>query len=178
MKPWTPIAVACLGVCAIPTATYAEDDEWALSIGPSYRGLSEAWGETSVYRHAPGALARVRYGVGDFFQIGASIEGNVALATDASALGPVGAVFLEAHYVVDIVTWAPFVSAGIGALVRTQVPDDDTRVDLALMVGGGLEYRQDRDWGLGFAGRYELVVTDFERADAFSLALVYTLFFE
>ncbi len=72
----------------------------------------------------------------------------------------------------------PFVSAGIGGLVRTSVPNDDTRFDLALMVGGGLEYRPERDWALGFTGHYDFVVTDFERADAFSLALVYTLFFE
>ncbi len=184
MKRWSPIAIACLSVSAlgaIASRAHAEDDEWALSIGPSYRGLSEAWGDTELLRSAPGALARLRYGVGDFFQIGASIEANVALPTDASALGPVGAVFLEAHYVIDIVTWVPFVSAGLGALVRTQVPDespDGTRVDLALMVGGGIEYRPERDWAFGFTGHYEFVVTDFDRADAFSLALVYTVFFE
>jgi opacity protein-like surface antigen len=178
MKRSWQIAVACLGVCVIDTSARAEYDEWAVSFGPSYRGLSEAWDDTTVFRSAPGAMVRVRYGVDDFFQIGASLEANLALATDASTLGPIGAAFFEVHYVVDIVTWVPFVSAGIGGLVRTSVPNDDTRFDLALMVGGGLEYRPERDWALGFTGHYDFVVTDFERADAFSLALVYTLFFE
>lgn len=173
---------APLALLALAAPAHAEDDEWALSLGPSYRGISEATGDdATTLRSAPGALVRLRYGVGDFFQIGASLDAGVALATDTSALAPVAAAFFELHYVIDIVTWVPFVSAGVGALVRGQVPaapEPELRVDLAVTVGGGLEYRPARDWAVGFAGRYELVVTDFDRADAFSLTLFYTLFFE
>jgi len=182
-----PLAVLCLVACCA-NAVHAEDDEWALSVGPSYRGLSEATGDdTTTFRSAPGALVRLRYGVGDFFQIGASLDAGVALATDFSNVAPIAAAFFEVHYIIDIVTWVPFISAGIGPLLRGAVPhegmtkdkdDAELRVDLALTVGGGLEYRPAREWAVGFAGRYELVVTDFDRADAFSLTLVYTLFFE
>jgi len=180
---------ALLGLLVLASApANAEDGEWALSVGPSYRGISEATGDDqTVLRSAPGVLVRARYGVGDFFQIGASLDAGVALPTSHSPVAPVAAALFEVHYVIDIVTWVPFVSAGVGALLRGGVPhegitkdvdDAELRVDLAVTLGGGLEYRPARDWAVGFAGRYELVVTDFERADAFSLTLFYTTFFE
>lgn len=182
----------CLPLCLLALASTparAEDDEWALSVGPAFRGISEAVGDGDTQlRAAPGALVRVRYGIGDFFQLGASLDAGVALPTGHnSALAPIAAALFEVHYVLDIVTWVPFVSAGIGALMRGGVPpegvmkdldDGELRVDLAVTVGGGLEYRPAREWAIGFAGRYELVVSDFDRADAFSLSLFYTSFFE
>ena len=161
-------------------AAHAEDGEWALSLGPGLRVLAESVppsGESTT-RWAPGALVRLRYGAGDFFQIGASLEGGAALPTDASAVAPVAAAFAEVHYVIDIVTWVPFVTVGVGALLRGEVPGEGLRADLALAFGGGLEYRPERDFALGISGRYELVATDYDRGDAFSLSLVYTLFFE
>jgi len=187
MRPLVPFVPLCLLVLASATA-HAEDGEWALSVGPNYRGLSEAAGdEGATLRSAPGALVRLRYGVGDFFQIGASLDAGIALPTGTSVAAPVIAALFEAHYVIDIVTWVPFVSAGLGALVRGAVPtgalqkdadDAETRVDLVLTFGGGIEYRPARDWAVGFSGRYELIVTDFDRADAFSLSLFYTHFLE
>jgi hypothetical protein len=164
----------------LPTATaHAEDDEWALSLGPAVTGLSEAIPDDgSALRWAPGVMARLRYGVGDFFQLGGALDVGLGLPNDTSGLGLVAAAFVEAHYVIDIVTWVPFVSLGAGVLVRDEVPGEGLRADLALALGGGLEYRPARAYAFGFTGRYELVVTDFDRADAFSLALVYTLFFE
>jgi len=161
----------------------AEDGEWALSLGPGLRVLHEttgdgAGGEITATRFGPSPLVRLRYGVGDFFQLGASLDLGPALATDTSALAPVAAAFLEAHYFIDIVTWVPFVTLGVGALLRGEVPGDGVRVDLAVALGGGLEYRPERDYALGLSGRYELVATDFARTDAFSFHLVYTLFFE
>lgn len=165
----------------------AEDGEWALSVGPTFRGLVEATSqEDSVFRPGFGGFARLRYGIGDFFQVGGALDAGVTLPTDTSDLAPVGSLVLEIHYVIDIVTWVPFVTLGAGVLIRAERPDEtgsgpsDPSViaDLLVTAGGGLEYRPARDWALGLTGRYELVVTDFAHADAFSVALVYTLFFE
>ena len=67
------LAAAVLSRVAVAPAR-AEADEWALSIGPVYRGLVEPFdtadGESTIFRSAVGGLVRLRYGVDDFFQIG------------------------------------------------------------------------------------------------------------
>lgn len=178
VRAWLPL-LASLTLTATPLR--AEDGEWALSFGPGLRVLTEtvddgAGGELGGTRFSPGALVRVRRGVGDFFQLGASLDLGAALPHDPSALAPIAAAFAEAHYFIDIVTWVPFVTFGVGALVRGEVPGDGLRADLALALGGGLEYRPERAFALGLTGRYEALVTDLDRSDAFSFHLVYTLF--
>ncbi len=160
----------------------AEDGEWALSLGPAFRGLVETPPEgDAAFRAGLSGFVRLRHGLGDFFQLGLALDLGVTLPNDTFTLGPGGALFAEAHYVIDIVTWVPFVTAGVGVLVRDGAPDDPAAApvaDLVVALGAGLEYRPARDWALGLTARYELVVTDLEHTDAFSLALVYTIFFE
>ena len=159
------------------TPAQAEDDEWALSIGPAFRGLSEtiATGEHQ-FRAAPGLCARLRYGVGDFFQLGGRIDVGLGIPTDASRLALVTSALFEVHYVIDIVTWVPFLTLGLGALLRDAVPERGLRMDPVLALGGGLEYRPTRDEALGFTAGYDWM--PFDGDSAFSLALVYTRFFE
>lgn len=171
-----PLAAALL---LAPASAHAEAAESALTLGPLLRGLTEtAPGAEAAFRPAFGLEARYRYGLDDFFQVGLALD--LDLTTDPAF---VGALAAEVHYVIDIVTWVPYVSLGLGALVRDAVPTSaDTtsapRADLLATLGGGLEYRPARDYAFDLHGRYELVLTDFDRSSSFSVVLGYTLFFE
>lgn len=180
----TRLPLALPALCAAALAAFApsaraEAGESALTLGPLFRGLSEATPDTdAVFRPAFGLEARYRYGLDDFFQLGLALD--LGLATD-SATGPafVGALTAEVHYVIDIVTWVPYVTLGLGTLVRDAVPGASAlRPDLIATFGGGLEYRPARDHAFDLHGRYELALTDLDRTSSFSVVLGYTLFFE
>ena len=184
---WLHALAAAFLSCVAVAPARAEADEWALSIGPVYRGLVEPFdtadGESTIFRSAVGGLVRLRYGVDDFFQIGGSLDAGVGLPNDISPVAPIAAAFFEAHYVVDIVTWVPYATLGIGGILRGAAPDDEgteLHLEPALTLGGGLEYRPAREFAVDFAGRYELVFLhpSLESLSGFSFALTYTLFFE
>ncbi len=159
----------------------AEAEEWGLSVGPSLVGASESFdtGESEL-RLFWGAQGRIRYGRDDFWQLGGSLDVGVSSPHAATA----STLLAEIHYVIDILTWVPFVSIGCGAKIRESVPTStdaptETALDLVLAFGAGLEYRPSRDYALGISGRYELLPTDVDRTDfAFQTGLNLTLFFE
>lgn len=169
------VALALLAAASHTRPARAEAEESALTLGPLFRGLSEtAPGADAAFRPAFGLEARYRYGLDDFFQVGLALD--LGLAPDPAF---VGALTAELHYVIDIVTWVPYVSVGLGTLVRDAVPGATAaRADLLATIGGGLEYRPARDFALDLHGRYELALTDFDRTSSFSVVLGYTLFFE
>lgn len=182
-RPPALVAAFLVSFAAVPAR--AEADEWALSLGPVYRGLVEPAGdgERTIYRSALGGFARLRYGLDDFFQIGGSLDVDLGFANDVSPYAAIAAAFFEVHYVVDIVTWVPYVTLGVGGLMRGAAPEDDhteLHVEPALTLGGGLEYRPARDFAVDFSGRYELVLLhpSLESMSGFSFALTYTFFFE
>jgi hypothetical protein len=168
-------------LAAVPSGmARAEADEWAWSLGAGLRGLIEAPTEDaeSTSRYAVGLTSRLRYGIDDFWQAGLSVD--LGLTVDDAAF--VGSALAELHYIVDIVSWVPFLTVGVGALVRDGTPSaagPALRTDLVVAFGGGVEYRPDRDFAIGLSGRYELVPTDYSRVDGcFQVALSYVLFFE
>lgn len=175
------LAALPLLVAGMTGPVRAEADEWALHVGPGLTGLSErplaADGDEASLRLGLGLTTGLRYGLSDFWQLGASLDAHLAVE-DAAFLG---ALYAELHYVIDIVTWVPFLTLGVGARLRDQTPSasgPELRVDLAVTLGGGIEYRPDRDFAFGLEGRYELIPTDFSRAHGFTVALRYTRFFE
>ncbi len=167
-------------LAAAPSGTArAEADEWALSLGAGLRGLVEAPTDDaeSNSRYAVGLTSRLRYGIDDFWQAGLSVD--LGLNVDDAAF--VGSILAEAHYIIDIVSWVPYLTIGVGALVRDGTPSSAgpvLRTDLVVAIGGGVEYRPERDFAIGLSGRYELVPTDYSRVDGFQVALSYVLFFE
>jgi len=101
----------------------------------------------------------------EYWGISAAVRGGGALAGDA----PEGIVhgLVEARYVIESMTWAPWLAIGIGALYRTRGTEAYKgneaaagRVDLTVHAGGGLDYRPSRDWSVGLVVRYNLTLTD------------------
>jgi len=177
--PGLLFALAPMLVAAPSGTARAEADEWALSLGAGLRGLIEAPTEDaeSASRYAVGLTSRLRYGIDDFWQAGVSID--LGLTIDDAAF--VCSLLAEAHYIIDIVSWVPHLTVGVGALVRDGTPSNAgpaLRTDLVVSIGGGVEYRPERDFAIGLSARYELVPTDFSRVDGFQVALSYILFFE
>lgn len=181
-SPCLFLAPALAALLALPPsgAARAEAQEWAWSFGPGLRGLVEAPAADleSSSRYAVGLASGLRYGLDDFWQAGFTVD--LGLTVDDASF--VGSLMGELHYVIDIVSWVPYLSAGVGALVRDGTPSASgpaLRTDLLVAIGGGVEYRPERDFALGLSGRYELVPTDFSRVDgSFQLAVSYVLFFE
>lgn len=151
-----------------PSPASAELGEWGLSLGAGVLGVEGADDTLSL---APTLSFALRYGVSDFWLVGATLDGGPAFSDGLD--GAFSLLSAELGYAVDIVTWVPRLTLGVGALATWS---DTPRVDLALSAGLGLEYREDRDWALLFSGRYHYLPTD--DASAFSFSLGLTLYFE
>jgi hypothetical protein len=168
-------------VVASSSRADAEAGEWGLSLGPSVLGASETGPDSdTALRLFWGLQGRIRYGLDDFWQLGGSVD--IGVSSPHAATG--STVLAEIHYVIDIVTWVPYVSFAVGGRLREAIPTGvveatETAFDLILAFGAGLEYRPARDYALGVSGRYELLPTDIDRTDfAFQTGLNLTLFFE
>ncbi|MFT7580079.1 MAG: hypothetical protein ACI9MR_001746 [Myxococcota bacterium] len=183
------VAAVLLSLLLPTSAAHAEVDEFAVSVGPAL-WLSSATptfaddSQLEVTSVAPAVHLGLRYGLTDFWQIGGSIGGGLALSGDHDP-SFVGYAHTEAYYFLDALTWVVYGVAGVGVLARGQHPDvlvgtaDGLRFDLSAALGAGLDYRPARDWSVGGAFRYHLVLTDFERtAPQFELAFTYTSYFE
>jgi hypothetical protein len=151
---------------ALPAGARAEVGEWALTLGAGATGITS---EPLVI--APTLSAGLRYGASDFWILGATLDAGPRFADGLD--GGHALATAEAVYAIDIVTWVPRLSVGLGALVTLA---DESRIDLALTAGLGLEYRADRDWALLFTGRYLYLPT--AEQSAFSFVFGYTLYFE
>ncbi|MFO0751031.1 MAG: hypothetical protein U1F43_35960 [Myxococcota bacterium] len=152
----------------------ADMDEWQLGLGGDYRGLVLSGDPDDLVIHGPGIAAGLWYGVDDYWQLGASAQLGVGLPSPGDP-GFLGSVALEARYVLDIVEWVPHVTAAVGALFDGV---GDGRVDVLAGIGGGLDYRPERDWGFGIDLRYDFILTDLDGVtSAFHGALVYSSFF-
>ena len=162
---FTTSAVAALAL-GWPSPATAELGEWGLTFGAGALGVD---GEALTV--APTLSFALRYGVSDFWLVGATLDGGPTFSDGLD--GAFTLLSAELGYAVDIVTWVPRLTLGVGALTTFA---DASRVDLALSAGLGLEYREDRDWALLFSGRYHYLPTD--DASAFSLSFGLTLYFE
>lgn len=144
----------------------AELGEWGLTLGAGALGVD---GEALTV--APTLSFALRYGVSDFWLVGVTLDGGPTFRDGLD--GALTLLSAELGYAIDIVSWVPRLTLGVGGLATLA---DESRVDLALSAGLGLEYRESRDWALLFSGRYHYLPT--ADASAFSLTLGLTLYFE
>ena len=180
LPTWCAAVAGVAGVAgaAFPVAAHAEADEWAVSLGGFYRGLSTDSGSGGAgYSHGAGAHGSFRYGLGDFWQLGGTLQAGVGFG--AGGPGFVGVASFDLHWIVDIVTWVPYLSLSAGALTRAPSPAAGFRLDASVGIGGGLDYRPERTWSVGFAARAEFPLTDLARTPVtYFAALTWTTYFE
>jgi len=162
-------------IASVPLAARADEGEWALSLGPAYRVYSDDLAGT---RHSLGLSVGAHYALDDFWQLGGTVEGAytvapslVAQAEDPTGLS--GMVRADIRWLVDVLTWVPFVEVSVGVAIRGRNdPPDATsspstaRLDLVTLVSIGLDYRPERDWSLGVRGGVGWLLTDLSRAGA------------
>lgn len=149
-----------------PSPASAELGEWGLTLGAGAIGVD---GETLTV--APTLSFALRYGLSDFWLVGVTLDGGPTFRDGLD--GAFTLLSAELGYAIDIVTWVPRLTLGVGGLATFA---DEGRVDLAVSAGLGLEYREARDWALLFSGRYHYLPT--ADASAFSLSFGLTFYFE
>lgn len=165
---WTMTLTASALVVGAPSQASAELGEWGLTLGGGVLGVEGADDTLSL---APTLSFALRYGVSDFWLLGLTLDGGPAFSDGLDGASTL--LSAELGYAVDIVSWVPRLTLGVGALATWS---DTPRVDLALSAGLGLEYREDRDWAILFSGRYHFLPT--AEASGFSASLGLTLYFE
>lgn len=177
------LGAALLALLAV-TPARAEEGELALTLGVGAWIESATVGDLEIASVAPVALAALRYGLSDFWQLGGSLSAGVSLSGDHDPAF-VGTAHLEAYYFLDVVTWVLYAVAGAGVLVREAHPDvlagtsSGPGADLSLLAGLGLDYRSAREWSLGLTIRYHVIVTDLERTSpSLAATLGWTAYFE
>lgn len=119
-------------------------------------------------RFFPLASGGVRYAVDDFWELGGFASAGVGVG---GGLRPEGLAQLafEARYVIDALTWVPYLCAGVGGLLRSDGPGAydglaaGPAIDLTAHAGFGVEYRPSRDWSVGAVARYHFALTDLAR---------------
>jgi len=161
----TILGLVLLLLCLPTHNASAEEGEHTLSAGLSWLSLTHP--QESAPDLRMGALGGItyRYAVDDFWELG----GNLSFGVDAGgdqAAAFVGQALFETRYVIDALTWVPYLCIGAGALMRSGAPrvwkeESTLSVDLSAHAGIGVEWRPARAWSIGIAARYHILITDF-----------------
>lgn len=141
----------------------AEADETVLWGGLQSVSWTRSEAGTTTSAAAVTGVIGARYGIDDFWEVGAQIGGGANL-TETTLGAPLGLATLEARYIIDALTWVPWVCAGVGAVLRGEASDPVRRVDMAGHLGAGTDYRPERAWGLSLSARLHAPFTDAERS--------------
>ena len=145
------------------SVAHAEEDETVLWTGLQSVGWARLQPPPSSNTMAMSAAFGARYGIDDFWEVAAQLSGGASLSESNRGAG-FGTLILETRYTIDALTWVPWVCAGVGALGRDGVNEEDMRLDVTAHFGVGAEYRPARDWGLSFSARAHSPLTDPERS--------------
>ena len=159
------ILAVCLGSMLVaPNQAFAEEGEHALSAGASLMVLTHPSDAGGMLRFAPGAGIGYRYAIDDFWELGASLTLGGSLGADKPEAF-IGHALFESRYVIDALTWVPYLCFGLGALVRGGGPrlwesGMSPSVDLTGHAGLGVEWRPARSWSIGLEAKYVVVLSD------------------
>lgn len=152
--------------CALlgPNSAFAEEGEHALSAGIGVLMTSHAPEVGPSQRFAPVVEIAYRYAVDDFWELGGHVGVGIDVGGDVTE-SSIGFMFFESRYVIDALTWVPYLCIGLGALLREDGPrvwsgEAGPTLDLTGHAGLGVEWRPARSWSLGLVAKYHLALTD------------------
>lgn len=156
-----------LAAAIVAAGTAARAGAGELAFSPTMSGAWSRYDGGEADALDRGALLGglgLRYGLSDFWQLAGQLRGGPGLG-QGHAVSGVGHALVEVRYVIDALTWVPYLAAGGGGLIRGPAPGStDPRGDLTLHVGLGVEYRPKRRWSLGLAGRVHFLPTSLDRS--------------
>jgi hypothetical protein len=147
-----------------PTPVLAEQGEQAWSGGVGLMTMAHAAEVGPEMRFAPVAEISYRYAVDDFWELGGNLGVGVGLGGEMPEAS-LGYALFESRYVIDAMTWVPYLCFGLGVLLREDGPqawsgEGGPTVDLTGHAGLGVEWRPARSWSLGLVVKYYLALTD------------------
>jgi hypothetical protein len=147
-----------------PSVSLAEQGEHALSAGVGLLTMAHPAEVGPEQRFAPVAEIAYRYAVDDFWELGGNVGVGIGVGGDVPEAS-VGFMFFESRYVIDAMTWVPYLCVGLGALLREDGPrvwagERGPTLDLTGHAGLGVEWRPARSWSLGLVAKYHLALTD------------------
>jgi hypothetical protein len=171
-RPLVAALIAAAALAALPApAARADAEAWTVSPGLLWRTADD--GRVGGW-HAVGLGVGAHYGLDDFWQLGGTIEAAwmpVRGDTAEDPTGLLGLARLDVRWLVDVLTWVPFVEASVGAVFRGRnAPADlgaspaSPRLDLLVMGSLGLDYRETRDFSVGLRVGVGGLLTDLDRA--------------
>ncbi len=102
----------------------------------------------------------VSYALTDYWQLGLAVTSGAEVLAPDSPHG-LAHVLLDGRFVLDALTWVPFLTFGVGALFREA--DIGHETDMTAHLGLGVDYRPSRRWSFGLIIRYHFTLTDFTR---------------
>lgn len=146
------------------TEPHANSGEWKVSAGIGVANTSATVKESeepSLLVTGPTAELGCIVSLTDYWQAGLTVNWGPTFGYEEGVSQSWNAN-LEGRFVLDALTWVPYLSFGLGGLVR-ELPDGNGsawRADASLFAGFGIDYRPKREWSVGFLARGHAVFTD------------------
>jgi len=150
-------SLALLVIGATPDIARGEEGEVSVSAG----GTVARWASADTSTVEGGLALGATWWLTDFWSAGLRLRG-VGTLSGPDAPAPAASAHLEARYVLDALTWVPWVCAGAGGSWGGSSGPGGGTAGL-VHAGLGLDYRPRRVWSVGIAGRYHLALTDLDQ---------------
>ncbi|MCL2451176.1 MAG: hypothetical protein FWD17_19700 [Polyangiaceae bacterium] len=156
-------AAIALGVVVLAQAAEAEaverEQHAGVDVGP---GFFVSRNHTST---GASIAAHYTYGLTDEFDLTAEASWSLVSFTggsDPTHTRPdwLASADVGAAYVLDVIRWVPYVGVLVGATTLSGGPLGRSKVLPDAAIAIGLDYRIDRSWVVGVAGRQRMLFTD------------------
>jgi len=161
----------------------ANTGEWKLSLGVGVANTSSTntpEDEPLLTVTAPSIEISAINSLTDFWQIGLTANWGPTFG-HADGMTHALNVNLEGRFILDALTWVPYLSFGIGGWARETPAENERtwRLDASLFGGFGVDYRPQREWSLGLLARGHVLVTDIDgTVGPFDAQILFSLYFD
>lgn len=140
MRVWGRLIGCAMMTGALGTGS-AQAEEWVFGVGPGWRLVAADDTES----HRVGLSFGGHFTIDDFWQLGASGEWMFPLDDGGMA----GSVRADVRWLLDVLTWVPFIEASVGLHGQLDATTDSMQFNLMTLGSLGIDYRPERDWSIG-----------------------------
>lgn len=159
------LAAAALALLAVPTEAHAVERQHHLGLGPTL-GILSVDGKSTM-SVGGGATLHYAYGLNDQFNLMGELGSEVVAAKQRQDFpeaphnrpARLDHASVGLGYVIDILTWVPYLTAQVGAHHVAGGTLDSSLVIPSAQLGLGLDYQLSRSFAVGVAGRQHFLLT-------------------